>query len=87
MNRVVVAARAGVDDGDLRRSLRTFGLAISESKMETMCLPIPRAPAPKIGFNATGQQYRQITSFTYLGGTVTETPNLSDKIDRRIHAG
>ena len=64
-----------------------FGLTISESKTETMCMRIPRAPATKIVFNATGQQYRQTTSFTYLGGTVTETPNLSDEIDRRIHAG
>ena len=31
--------------------------------------------------------YRQTTSFTYLGGTVTEMPNLSDEIDRRIRAG
>ena len=61
----------------------TFGLTISES----MCVLIPRAPATKIVFNATGQQYRQTTSFTYLGGTVTETPNLSDEIDRRIRAG
>ena len=43
--------------------------------------------ATKIVFNATGQQYRQTTSFTYLGGTVTEMPNLSDEIDRRIRAG
>ena len=50
-------------------------------------MPIPHAPAPKIVFNPTGQQYRQTTSFTYLGGTVTEMPNLSDEIDRRIHAG
>ena len=64
-----------------------FGLTISESKTETMCMPIPRAPATKIVFNATGQQYRQTTSFTYLGGTVTETPNLSDEIDRQIRAG
>ena len=64
-----------------------FGLTISESKTETMCMPIPRAPATKIVFNATGQQYRQTTSFTYLGGTVTEMPNLSDEIDRRIRAG
>ena len=35
----------------------------------------------------TGKQYRPTTSFTYLGGTVTETPNLSDEIDRRIRAG
>ena len=65
----------------------TFGLTISESKTETMCMPIPHAPAMKIVFNATGQQYRQTTSFTYLGGTVTEIPNLSDEIDRRIRAG
>ena len=64
-----------------------FGLTISKSKTETMCMPIPRAPATKIVFNATGQQYRQTTSFTYLGGTVTEMPNLSDEIDRRIRAG
>ena len=64
-----------------------FGLTISESKTETMCMPIPHAPATKIVFNATGQQYRQTTSFTYLGGTVTEMPNLSDEIDRRIRAG
>ena len=43
--------------------------------------------APKVVFNATEQQYRQTTSFTYLGGTVTEMPNLSDEIDRRIRAG
>ena len=65
----------------------TFGLTISESKTEIICMPIPRAPATKIVFNATGQQYRQTTSFTYLGSTVTEVPNLSDEIDRRIRAG
>ena len=65
----------------------TFGLTISESKTETMCMPIPRAPATKIVFNATGQQYRQATSFTYLEGTVNETPSLSDEIDRQIRAG
>ena len=64
-----------------------FGLTISESKTETMCMPIPRAPATKIVFNATGQQYRQTTSFTYRRGTVTEMPNLSDEIGRRIRAG
>ena len=65
----------------------TFGLSISESKMETMCMSISRASATKIVFNATGQQYGQTTSFTYLEGTVTETQNLSDEIDRRIRAG
>ena len=42
----------------------TFGLTISESKIETMYMPIPRAPAKQIVFNATRQQYRQTTSFT-----------------------
>ena len=65
----------------------TFGPTISETKTETMCMPIPRAPATKIVSNATRQQYRQTTSFAYLGGIVTETPNLSDEIDRRIRAG
>ena len=65
----------------------TFSLAISESKTETMCMPISRAPTTNIVFNAAGQQYRQTTPFTYLGGTVTETPNLSDEIDRRIRVG
>ena len=65
----------------------TFGLTISESKTETMCMPISRAPAAKIVFNATRQQYRQTTSFAHLRGTVTETLNLSGEIDRRIRAG
>ena len=65
----------------------TFNLTISESKAETMRMPIPRAPATKIAFNATGQQYRQTTSITYLGGTVTEAPNLSDEIDWRTRTG
>ena len=64
-----------------------FGLTISESTTETMRMSIPRTPATKIVSKATGQQYRPTTSFTYLGGTVTETPNLSDEIDRRIRAG
>ena len=41
----------------------TFGFTISESKTETMCMPIPCAPATKIVFNAMGQQYRQIIFF------------------------
>ena len=34
----------------------TFGLVISESKTETMCMPILRASATKLVFNAMGQQ-------------------------------
>ena len=62
-------------------------LIISDRKTEIMLIPtpIPRAPATHMVSNVTGQQYRQTTSFTYyLRGAVTETPNLSDEIDRRI---
>ena len=62
--------------------LGAFGLIISESMTETMCMLIPRAPATQIFFNDTGQDYRQATSFTY-----SETSNLSDEIDQRIRAG
>ena len=65
----------------------TLGLTISESKTETMCMPIPRTPVTHIVFNAAGQQYRKTASFTYLGGAVNEIPNLSGEIDRRIRAG
>ena len=45
----------------------TFGLTISVSKTETMCMPIPRAPATKIVFNATRQQYCQDNLLHPLG--------------------
>ena len=64
-----------------------FGLTTFESKTETMCMPIPRAPATRTVFDATRKQYRQTTLFAYLGGTINETPNLSAKIDRWIRAG
>ena len=52
-----------------------------------MSLSIPHAPATAISFNTTGQQYRQTTSFVYLGGAITESSRLSAEIDRRIRAG
>ena len=40
-------------------------------------MPIPHGPVTPITINAAGQHYRQTASFIYLGGAVTETPNLS----------
>lgn len=40
-----------------------------------------------IAFTATGQQYRQITASIYPGGEIMEGSELSDEIDRLIHAG
>ena len=64
-----------------------FGLTVSEKKTETMSFPIPHAPATTIAFITTGQQYRHMTSFIYLGGAITESSRLSAEIDRRIRAG
>ena len=65
----------------------SFDLNISEGKTETTCMPVSCALARQIVFNSSGQQYSQATSFTYLGGGVTEAPNLSAEIDMRIYAG
>ena len=64
-----------------------FGLTVSEKKTETMQMSIPHGPVMPITINAAGQHYRQTASFIYLGGAVTETPNLSVEIDRRICTG
>ena len=64
-----------------------LGLTVSEKKTETMQMPIPHGLVTPITINAAGQHYRQTASFIYLGGAVTETPNLSAEIDRRIRAG
>ena len=50
-------------------------------------MPIPHGPVTPITINAAGQHYRQTASFIYLGDAVTEVPNLSVEIDRRIRAG
>ena len=65
----------------------TFGLTVSKKKTETMQMPIPHGLVTPITINAAGQHYCQTASFIYLGGAVTETPNLSAEIDRRIRAG
>ena len=64
-----------------------FGLTVSETKTETMQMPIPHGLVTPIIINVAGQHYGQTASFIYLGGAVTETPNLSTEIDRRIRAG
>ena len=48
---------------------------------------IPHGLVTPITINAAGQHYHQTVAFIYLGSAVTETPNLSVEIDRRIRAG
>ena len=65
---------------------RAFGLTVSARKTETMCMPPPRTPRTMVRIEAAGQIYKQVQSFTYLGGAVTETPDMSVEIARRTSA-
>ena len=48
-------------------------------------MPPPRTPGT-VRIEATGQYYKQVQSFTYLGGTVTEIPDMSVEIARWTRA-
>ena len=63
-----------------------FGLTVSEKKTETMCMPAPHMPPVEMNVEAAGQGYRQTQSFTYLGGVITECPDVSTEIARRSSA-
>ena len=65
---------------------RAFALAVSAKKTETMCMPPPRTPRTMVPIEAAGQIYKQVQSFTYLGGAVTETPDMSVEIARQTRA-
>ena len=65
---------------------RAFGLTVSAKKTETMCMPPPRTPRTMVRIEAAGQIYKQVQSFTYLGGAMTETPDMSVEIARRTRA-
>ena len=65
---------------------RAFALTVSAKKTETMCMPPPRTPRTIVRIEAAGQIYKQVRSFTYLGGAVTETPDMSAEIVRRTRA-
>ena len=65
---------------------RAFALTVSAKQTETMCMPPPRTPRTMLQVEAAGQTYKQVQSFTYLGGAVTEVPDMSVKIARRTRA-
>ena len=65
---------------------RAFALTVSAKKTETMCMPPPRTPRTMVRIEAAGQIYKQVQSFTYQGGAVTETPDMSVEIARRTRA-
>ena len=65
---------------------RAFALTVSAKKTETMCMPPPRTPRTMVRIEAAGQIYKQVQSFTYLGGAVSETPDMSVEIARWTRA-
>ena len=62
---------------------RAFVLPVSAKKTEIMCMSPPRTPRTMVQVEAAGQTYKQVQSFTYLGGAVTEVPDMSVEIARR----
>ena len=46
----------------------------------------PRTPRTMVQIEAAGQMYKQVQSFTYRGGAVTEVPDMSVEIARRTRA-
>ena len=66
---------------------RAFALTVSAKKTETMCMPPPRTPRTMVQVEAAaGQTYKQVQSFTYLEGAVTEVLDMSVEIARRTRA-
>ena len=63
---------------------RAFALTVSAKKTDTMYMPPPRIPRTMVRVEAAGQTYKQVQSF--LGGAVTETPDMSVEIARRTRA-
>ena len=62
---------------------RGFVPTVSEKKTETMCMPLSRT---MMRVDAAGQSYKNVQPFTYLGGTVTETTDMSTEIATRTRA-
>ena len=65
---------------------RACALTVSANKTETMCMPPPRTPRTVVQIEAAGQICKQVQSFTYPGGAVTVTPDMSVEIARRTRA-
>ena len=63
-----------------------FALIASARRQRPRVCPPPRTLRTIVQVEAAGQIYIQVQSFTYLGGAVTEIPNMSVEIARRTRA-
>ena len=67
---------------------RAFALTVSAKKAETMCIPPPRTPPTMVRVETAVKTYKQVQSFTYPGGAVTETRTCQLKsLGGPAHAG
>ena len=53
---------------------RAFALTVSAKKTDTMCMLPPHIRRTIVRVEAAGQTYKQVPSFTYLGGAVIKNP-------------
>ena len=63
-----------------------FGLTVSETKTEIMCLRAKGMPESTATFSveAADQVYNQTNEFVYFGGNVNQNADLSIEVNRRI---
>ena len=73
---------------DIVEVCRHFASTVSAKKTETMWTPPPRTPRTMVQVEAAGQIYKQVQFYTYIGGAVTETPDMQLKLPGGpAHAG
>ena len=65
---------------------RAFALNVSAKKTEIVCMSPPREPQTMVQVEVAEKIYKQVQSFAYLGGAVTETTDMSIKIARWTRA-
>ena len=63
-----------------------FGLTVSETKTEIICLRAKGMPEPTVSFSVEteGQVYNQTDEFLYHGRNFNHNADLSIEVDQRI---
>jgi hypothetical protein len=63
---------------------RRFGLTVSEPKTEAMHMRTRTGADIPVNISGSGQHYAKCTDFTYLGGTISDTGDITLELRRRI---
>ena len=62
----------------------SFGLTVSEAKIDIMCLETKGGWKVSFTINSAGQVFKQTIEFVYLDGAITAATDLSIEITRRL---